>query len=364
MADPDYRFNIIPHTNPTSAATRAELIANPGFGKIFTDHMVTVRYTEGQGWHDAQLGPRQPIPLDPATAVLHYAQEIFEGLKAYRIADGGTVLFRPEANARRMAQSARQLAMPPVPEEIFLGAVRELVSVDRDWIPDIEGGSLYLRPFMFASEAFLGVRPAHEYLFVTIASPVGGYFRSGAAAVTLWVSRDHSRAAPGGTGSAKCGGNYAASLTAQAEATAHGCDQVVFLDAAEFRWIEELGGMNIFFLFDDGTLLTPPLDGSILPGITRDSVLRLASDAGLKVREERYALDDWRADVEAGRVRETFACGTAAVITAIGTVRDRDGEFRIGDGGPGKVTMQLHEKLTGIQRGILPDPYGWVHRLF
>lgn len=364
MADFDFQFDVRPHPKPTTPEQRRQVLANPGFGKIFTDHMAVVRYSEGKGWHDARIEARAPIPLDPAAAVLHYAQEIFEGMKAYRTADGGGAMFRPDANARRMAESACQLAMPPIPESLFLEAVRSLVSTDRDWIPDGEGSSLYVRPFMFANEAFLGVRPAHEYLFITIASPVGAYFRSGTEAVTLWVSRDRSRAAPGGTGAAKCGGNYAASLMAQAEATQNGCDQVVFLDAAEFRWIEELGGMNIFFVFDDGTLLTPPLDGTILPGITRDSVIQLARDAGMTIREERYAIDQWRADVASGRVRETFACGTAAVITPIGVVRDRDGEFRIGNGSAGTVTSELRQRLVGIQRGIAPDPHGWLQRLF
>ena len=238
------------------------------------------------------------------------------------------------------------------------------MSIDRDWIPDAEGGSLYLRPFIIATEPFLGVRPAAEYLFLTIASPVGSYFKSGASAVTIWVSRHHSRAAPGGTGAAKCGGNYAASLTAQAEAYRHGCDQVVFLDAAEFRWVEELGGMNIFFVFDDGSLMTPPLDGTILPGITRDSIIRLARDAGLVVREERYALETWEADVQSGRLREAFACGTAAVITPIAAVRDGDGGFAIGDGSAGPITERLRNDLVAIQRGQAPDPYGWVSRLF
>lgn len=364
MADLDFNFDVHPHNSPTPPEQRAQALADPGFGKIFTDHMAIARYTEGRGWHDARIEARRPIPMDPAAAVLHYAQEIFEGMKAYRTRDGGAAMFRPDANARRMNESARQLAMPLIPEEMFLSAVRSLVSIDRDWIPDGEGSSLYIRPFMFASEIFLGVRPSKEYLFITIASPVGSYFQAGSGAVTLWVSRDHCRAAPGGTGAAKCGGNYAASLMAQAEAVKHGCDQVVFLDAAEFRWVEELGGMNIFFVFDDGSLVTPPLDGTILPGITRDSVIRLARDCGLSVREERYAIDQWRADVASGRVRETFACGTAAVITPIGTVRDRDGEFRIGDGKSGPVTADLRQRLVGIQRGTAPDPHGWLQRLF
>ena len=355
-------FEITPSAAPVPASERAARMVDPGFGRVFTDHVVVVRYAEGRGWHDARVQARAPFEIDPASAVLHYAQEIFEGLKAYRLKDGGTALFRPQANARRFRASAERLAMPPLPEPLFLESLRQLVGIDREWIPEAEGGSLYLRPFMFASEVFLGVRPAREYLYVVIASSVGAYFK-GASSVTLWVSQDFSRAAPGGTGAAKCGGNYAASLQAQAEATREGCDQVVFLDAAERRWVEELGGMNIFFAFDDGSLLTPPL-GTILPGITRDSVIALARARGLAVREERYAIDQWRADAASGRLVEAFACGTAAVITSIGRVRSAEGEFTIGGGGGGQVTESLRTSLVEIQRGLAPDPHGWVERLF
>lgn len=357
-------FEFEPHANPVAASTRAERLANPGFGRVFTDHMVTIRYAEGQGWHDARVHARGPIEIDPASAVLHYAQEIFEGLKAYRIADGGAMLFRPDANARRFRESAERMAMPLMPEALFLESVRALVRADRAWIPEIEGGSLYLRPFMFASEVFLGVKPSSEYLYMVIASSVGAYFKGGAPAVSLWVSQDYTRSAPGGTGAAKCGGNYAASLVAQAEATRHGCDQVVFLDAAEHRWVEELGGMNIFFVFDDGSIATPPLGGTILPGITRDSLLTLARGMGIAVREERYSFDQWRADAASGRLREAFACGTAAVVTPIGTVRGQGFDFVIGNGGPGLITEQLRTCLIDIQRGLAPDEHGWVERLF
>jgi branched-chain amino acid aminotransferase len=356
-------FNRAPHPAPTALAERNEALANPGFGKVFSDHMVTIDYVEGLGWHNARVGPREPLSLDPATAVLHYAQEIFEGMKAYRRADGSTALFRPQANARRFNESAERMAMPHLPEETFIGAVRELVMADIDWFPSVEGGSLYLRPFMFASEPFLGVRPAKEYKFLVIASPAGNYFKSGAPAVSIWVSSDYTRAAPGGTGAAKCGGNYATSLVAQAEATRQGCDQVLFLDAAERRWIEELGGMNVFFVFDDGSIITPPLGGSILPGITRDSLITLAREEGLSVHEQRYSLDQWRDDARSGKLVESFACGTAAVVTPIGHVAGHDGEFTIGSGGPGQLTTKLRDKLVGIQRGTVPDTHGWVHRL-
>ena len=355
-------FAHVPHPAPTADAVRAGLVADPGFGKIFSDHMVTIDWTEGQGWHSARLGPRQPIPLDPAASVLHYAQEIFEGLKAYRLADGTMALFRPEANARRFNASAQRLAMPELPEDLFIEAIRQLVAVDANWFPEVEGGSLYLRPFMIATEAFLGVRPAKEYKFIVIASPAGNYFKSGAPAVSIWVS-DYTRAAPGGTGAAKCGGNYAASLVPTAEAFAKGHDQVLFLDAAEHKWIEELGGMNLFFVMADGRINTPPLTGTILPGVTRNSLLQLAAEEGLKVSEEPYSLDQWRADAASGALLEAFACGTAAVVTPVGKVAGRDGEFTIGSGGPGQITQKLRSRLVAIQRGEAPDPHGWVLKL-
>lgn len=361
-AETSLTFARTPHPAPVAVAARDAVLADPGFGRAFTDHMVEIDYTEGRGWHDARVVPYGPIPLDPAAAVLHYAQEIFEGLKAYRLADGGISLFRPEANAARFNASARRLAMPELPEDLFVEAVRQQVMADKDWFPSVEGGSLYLRPFMFASEAFLGVRPAREYKFLVIASPAGNYFKSGAPAVSIWVS-DYTRAAPGGTGAAKCGGNYAASLVPTAEAFARGHDQVLFLDAAERKWVEELGGMNLFFVFDDGSILTPELTGTILPGITRSSLLTLAAEEGLTVREGRYSLDQWEADAASGKLVETFACGTAAVVTSVGRVASRTGEFTIGSGGPGQLTQKLRSKLVGIQRGEIADTHGWVKRI-
>jgi branched-chain amino acid aminotransferase len=360
----DLTFETESHPAPRSTEERAALMANPGFGKVFTDHMVIARYSAGRGWHDAKVTARAPLPLDPAAAVLHYAQEIFEGLKAYRTAEGGAALFRPEANARRFRLSAERMAMVPFPEDAFIEAQRRLVEIDRAWIPDTPDGSLYLRPFMIATEVFLGVKPASEYLFVTIASAVGSYFKDPNGTVTVWLSEHFTRAAPGGTGAAKCGGNYAASLAAQAEATRQGCEQVVFLDAAERRYIEELGGMNVFFVFADGTLLTPPLSDSILPGITRDSILTLAREAGLTVREAPYAIDQWREDVRAGRVTEAFACGTAAVITPIGRVRGREDDFTIGNAVAGPVAQRLRSLLVDIQRGKAKDGHGWFQRVF
>jgi branched-chain amino acid aminotransferase len=352
-----------PSTAPVPDEERGRLLEDPGFGRVFTDHMATIRYSEAQGWHDASITARRPIEMQSTSSVLHYAQEIFEGLKAYRRPSGGAALFRPDANARRFRDSARRMAMPELPEELFLESIRALVRIEKGWIPDGPDGALYLRPFMFASESFLGVRPAGEYLYAVVASSVGPYFKGGAPAITLWATREYSRAAPGGTGAAKCGGNYAASLIAQAEATRQGCDQVVFLDAIERRWIEELGGMNIFFVFDDGSLLTPPLGGTILAGITRDSLLQLARDMGLTVREERYSLDHWRQDAESGRLTEAFACGTAAVVTPIGAVESADGGFTIGGQSIGPLTQRLRAALVAIQRGEAPDPHNWTEQV-
>ena len=362
IADTSMAFTTLPHPSATPAEVRSTVLAAPGFGTNFSDHMVSIDWSEDAGWHKATVGPRQPIPLDPAAAVLHYAQEIFEGLKAYVQADGGIALFRPEANARRFNQSAQRLAMPELPEDLFIESIRQIVAADREWFPTVEGGSLYLRPFMIATEAFLGVRPAKQYKFLVIASPAGNYFKSGAPAVSIWVS-EYTRAAPGGTGAAKCGGNYAASLVPQGEAMARGHDQVVFLDAEQHKFVEELGGMNLFYVFDDGTLLTPPLTGTILPGITRDSLIALAREEGLTVREERYTIDQWREDAGSGRLVECFACGTAAVVTPVGRVAGRDGEFIIGSGGPGQLTGKLKARLVSIQRGESPDPHGWVMKL-
>jgi len=364
MADaPALEFSRMRHPAPVPSATRDQAIADPGFGKVFTDHMVTIDWSDGHGWHNATLGPRGPLTLDPAAAVLHYAQEIFEGMKAYKLEDGSMALFRPDENARRFNRSAQRMAMPEMPEEAFVEAVRQLVLADAAWFPPVEGGSLYLRPFMFASEAFLGVRPAKEYKFLVIATAAGNYFKAGVPAVSIWVSKDYTRAAPGGTGAAKCGGNYAASLVPHAAAVAKGFDQVCFLDAAEHRWVEELGGMNVFFVFDDGRIVTPPLTGTILPGITRDSLMTLAREEGLQVSEERYSIDQWRADAASGRLIECFACGTAAVVTPIGKVASDDGEFTVGSGGPGQQTGSLRAKLVAIQRGSAEDKHGWVHRL-
>ena len=355
------KFEIQPSANPTSDKDRAAKLVDPGFGRVFTDHMAMVRYNQAQGlaWRAGRI-PRQ-FPARSGAAVLHYAQEIFEGLKAYKRDDGGVNLFRPDANARRFQNSAERMAMAQLPEPVFIEAVEQLVRIDRAWIPGGEG-SLYLRPFMIASEVFLGVKPSAEYIFAVIASPVGSYFKGGPAPVSIWVSENYTRAAIGGTGAVKCGGNYAASLRAQAEAIDHGCDQVVFLDAVERRYIEELGGMNIFFVFDDGSLLTPPL-GTILPGITRDSIIALAKDSGTRVREEPYTIEQWRADAASGKLKEAFACGTAAVISPIGKVCSASGDFIISGGAAGPVAMGMRKKLVDIQYGRAPDPHNWIMKV-
>jgi branched-chain amino acid aminotransferase len=358
-----FDFPVERNPNPVPSDERALRLADPGFGKTFTDHMVTIRYSEGAGWHDARIAARAAITLDPAAAVFHYAQEIFEGLKAYRLEDGAMALFRADANARRFNASARRMAMPELPEQLFIDSCKALVDVDRDWFPALEGGSLYLRPFMIATEAFLGVRPSQEYLYMVIAAASGNYFKSGAPAVSLWVSQTYNRAGPGGTGAAKCGGNYAASLVPVGEAMAAGHDQVVFLDTKEQRWIEELGGMNLFFVFADGSISTPPLSDTILHGVTRDCLLTLAREEGLIVRETPYAIDQWQADAQNGRLTESFACGTAAVVTPVGKVSAPGYSFTIGAGGPGQLTRKLKDRLVAIQRGVAPDAHGWVDRL-
>lgn len=353
------KFTVTKNPAPVDAAKRAQLMANPVFGRVFTDHMAMARWNTERGWHDLEIKPYGPLTLDPACSVLHYAQEIFEGLKAYRQENGSIALFRPQQNAARFGKSALRMEMPPLPEDLFLESITQLIHLDKNWVPD-GSGSLYLRPFMFASEAFLGVRPSTEYLYLLIASPVGAYFSGGKDTVKIWVSEKTSRAAPGGTGAAKCGGNYAASLIAQAEAYKNGCDQVVFLDTTERKWFEELGGMNVFFVFNNGELVTPPIGDTILEGITRASVITLAQDMGLKIVERRYAFEQMQADLAGGKLVEAFACGTAAAIAPISEVRSTQGNFIIGSGGVGPVAGKIRKTLLDIQYGRTTDPHGWV----
>ncbi len=360
-------FTVEPSTSRRSDAERAAVLAAPGFGKNFTDHMVTIAWDEGTGWHDARVGPYGPLTLDPAAAVLHYGQEIFEGLKAYRHADGSVWAFRPEANAARLARSARRLALPELPEAGFLASVRELVTIDEPWVPlyDEDANaeeSLYLRPFMFASEPFLGVRPARNVTYCLIASPSGAYFSGGVAPVTLWLSTSYARAGAGGTGAAKCGGNYASSLAAQLEAQAAGCEQVVFLDSSTHTYIEELGGMNLFLVYRDGRIVTPELTGSILEGVTRSSILELAGELGLTPQERRIPISEWKDGAASGQIVEAFACGTAAVITPVGELRWEGGGFVQGTEA-GEVAGALRARLLDIQYGRAQDTRGWLTRL-
>ncbi|GAA2717528.1 MULTISPECIES: branched-chain amino acid aminotransferase [Streptomyces] len=355
-------IELMPSSHPLPEAERERILAAPGFGRHFTDHMVTIKWTEGRGWHDAQLVPYAPLSIDPANMTLHYAQAIFEGLKAYRQPDGSVATFRPEENAKRFAASARRLAMPELPVETFIEACDVLVRQDKEWVPASGEQSLYLRPFMFATEVGLGVRPSNEYLFVVIASPAGAYFPGGVKPVSVWLSQEYVRAAPGGTGAAKCAGNYAASLVAQAQAAEHGCDQVVWLDAVERNWIEEMGGMNLYFVYGN-RIVTPSLTGTLLPGITRASLLQIAADLGYEVSEGRISVDDWKDGNADGTLTEVFACGTAAVITPVGSVKSTTGNWTVGDGKPGEVTMRLRKALLDIQTGAAEDTHGWMHRL-
>ncbi len=354
------QFAVHPSDTLVDAEKRAEILANPAFGKVFTDHMVSAEWSAADGWTGGRLSAYAPLSIDPAAVVLHYGQTVFEGLKAYRQTDGGIALFRPERNAQRMARSCRRLALPELPEDAFLEACELLVKTERDWVPTGDGTSLYLRPFVWATEVGLGVRPSDTALFQVIASPAGNYFSGPLRSVSLWLSQEYTRAAPGGTGAAKCGGNYAASLVAQQEAIANGCDQVVFLDAVERRWLEELGGMNIFLVLDDGSLVTPEISGTILEGVTRDSVITLARELGHTVEERRIDIDEWRKGAADGKVVEVFACGTAAVITPIGALRWPGGEAVAGSGEPGAVTMKLRQALLDVQYGRVEDTHGWM----
>ncbi|GAA1665950.1 branched-chain amino acid aminotransferase [Nonomuraea maheshkhaliensis] len=356
-------FDVQLSDHARTAAEREQVLADPGFGQTFTDHMVSIDYTEGQGWHDARLLPYGPLQLDPATSVFHYAQELFEGLKAYRQLSGSIVTFRPYANAARFNRSAARMAMPELPEETFVDSLELLVQTDKEWVPTTEGHSLYLRPFMIATQAGLGVNyPSKTYKYMVIASPAASYFTGGIKPVSVWLSTEYTRAAPGGTGFAKCGGNYAAAFVAQRQAVENGCDQVVWLDAHEHRYVEEMGGMNLFFVFG-GKLVTPALTGTLLPGITRDSILELAGDLGLETEERLITVDEWQAACASGELTEVFACGTAAVVTPVGTVKGADRSWTIADGAPGPVTMRVREELVGIQYGARPDAHNWIHKI-
>ncbi len=359
-------FGIHRNPNPRSDAEREAILADPGFGRYFTDHMVRIDWTAEGGWGAGEVIPYGPLSLDPATSSLHYGQEIFEGLKAYRQPDGSIKTFRPDANARRFRRSAERLAMAELPDELFIESLRALIEVDGAWVADDPAKSLYFRPLMISTEVGLGVRPSNSYAYLLIASPAGAYFPRGVQPVSVWLSTEYTRAAPGGTGEAKCAGNYAASLVAQAHAAEQGCDQVVWLDAVEHRWIEEMGGMNLYFVYgtgDDARIVTPALTGTLLPGVTRDSLLTVAGELGYTAEEGKVSTDEWQAGNASGAISEVFACGTAAVITPVGSVKSAHGSWTIGTGEPGPITMRLREQLLGIQTGHLPDTHGWMHTL-
>ena len=352
-------FTVEPNSAPASDEAVAAALAEPGFGRVFTDHMVVAHWSADRGWYDSKVTAYGPLLLDPATQVFHYAQSIFEGFKAYSQPDGSIATFRPRTNAERFNRSAARMALPALPVEAFVTAADRLVRQDARWVPTQLETSLYLRPFMMATEVGLGVRPASEVTFLLIASPSGPYFAGGLRPVSIWLSEDYTRAAPGGTGAAKCAGNYAASLVAQQEAIANGCDQVAFLDAVERRWVEEFGGMNIWFVLDDGSMVTPSLTGTILEGVTRDTILTIATELGHEVEERRIDVDEWRKGVETGRITEVFACGTAAVVTPVGRLKWHGGEVSL----PGQtpVAEQVRRRLVEIQHGRAPDTHGWLH---
>ncbi|MBD8080438.1 branched-chain amino acid aminotransferase [Cellulosimicrobium arenosum] len=357
-------FDVRPSGNVLADDARDALVASsPTFGTVFTDHMARVTWTADTGWHDRRVEPYGPLQLDPATAVLHYAQEIFEGLKAYRHADGSIWTFRPEANAARFARSAHRLALPALSIDDFIASITALVRTDAAWVPTSAESSLYLRPFMYASERFLGVRPSLEAEYLVIASPVGAYFSGGVKPVSIWVDREYSRAGAGGTGAAKCGGNYASSLLPQVVAQQNGCEQVCFLDSGTRTYLEELGGMNVFVVRADGTLQTPELSGSILEGVTRSSILQLAADRGYETFEAQIPFADLLEGIRDGSVTEVFACGTAAVITPIGRLAGSDFDQTIADGTAGELTTALRSELTDIQTGRAADRHGWMRRL-
>ncbi|WP_244871059.1 branched-chain amino acid aminotransferase [Catellatospora sp. IY07-71] len=356
-------FPLHRNESPLPDGDRETILAAPGFGQYFTDHMTSASWTAEAGWHDGKVTALAPITLHPAAAVLHYAQEIFEGLKAFRHADGSIWLFRPDLNARRFAHSARRLALPVLDEEAFIASVEALLRADESWVPSHDSGmSLYLRPFMYGAEAFLGVRPAAQVSYHVIASPAASYFSGGGSGVTLWVSSTYTRAAEGGTGRAKCGGNYAASLAAQVEAHENGCHQVLYLSEPGRGYLEESGTMNLFLVTDERELITPGL-GTILDGVTRASVLELAAEHDLKAVERQVGIDELRERCASGSICEMFAAGTAAVITPILGIKGEGFEQVVGGGEPGGSTLAIRDHIVGIQRGRLADSHRWLRRV-
>jgi len=330
------------------------------FGKTFSDYMFTLTYDEGKGWHSPEIKPYQPLVLDPAAAVFHYGQEIFEGQKAYKTKSGEILMFRPDENAKRFNRSMTRMSMPEVPVEDYIRYEEELLKLEQRWIPTVKGASLYMRPTGIATEPALGVKPSNQYLFFIIMSPVGPYYSTGFNPVSLWVSPEFSRAGEGGTGSAKAGGNYGGSLLASKKAAEQGYNQVLWLDAKEHRYVEEVGAMNILFVMKD-KLVTPPLNGTILPGITRKSVMQLAPELGLEPEERPIAIDEVVEGIEKGIVTEVFGAGTAAVISPVGKICYKDKEYVINDNKTGPLSQKFFDTLTGIQYGELEDKFNWVH---
>jgi branched-chain amino acid aminotransferase len=358
------KFDVQLNPNPLSQEQRKAVLANPVFGQHRTDHQVVCCWDKENGWTSAKVIPYGPIQLDPAAAVLHYAQEIFEGIKAYRWADGSIWTFRPEENARRMQLSARRMSLPAVPTELFVESLRQLIAVDGPWVPEpIDEKTLYIRPFEFATEAFLGVRAAHKVEYRVIASPVGAYFSGSIKPISIWIALNSARTGRNGTGEAKTGANYASAMLAQSEGKDNGCSQVVFLDAQTRTNFEELGGMNLFFVFKDGRVATPALEGTILHGITRKSLLQLMKDRSIDVQERQVSLDEVRVGILSGAISEVFACGTAAVVTPIGQFKSPDETLDLQGDGPGPLTLSLREELTGIQYGHVNDRHVWMQRL-
>ena len=358
------KFEVIKNEHPLDPAKRAEVLAAPVFGQYRTDHQVVCVWEHDKGWVSAQVIPYGPIQMDPAAAVLHYGQEIFEGIKAYRHDDGSIWTFRPLENARRLQASARRMALPELPEELFVESLKQLIAVDGDWVPEpVDEKTLYIRPFEIAAEDFLGVRAAHRVEYRVIASPVGPYFTGGIKPVSIWIALDSARAGKHGTGEAKTGGNYAASLMAQNEGYEQGCSQVMFLDAESGTYIEELGGMNLFFVYKDGHVATPSLDGTILRGITRGSIIQLLKDRNIEVQERKITFEEMRTGINSGEITEVFACGTAAVITPVGQFKSKVETIGSADAQPGELTVSLRQELTGIQYGRVADRHGWMMKL-
>lgn len=332
------------------------------FGRVFTPHMFTMKYKEGVGWEKGKVEEYRNFSIDPAACVFHYSQEIFEGLKAFRTHDGRIVSFRPEENAKRMNRSATRLCMPEIPVPVFLDALKELVELDKEWVPDLPGTSLYIRPTMISTESFLGVKPSDEYLFYIILSPVGPYFKDGFKPVSIFVEEEMVRASIGGVGDTKTGGNYAASLLAGQKAKKLGFSQVLWLDAKEHKYVEEVGAMNICFVYGD-KLVTPALNGSILPGITRKSVLELAQNMGYEIEEGTLHIDDVLQDIEKGKITEVFGCGTAAVISPVGLLHYNGKDYVVNDNQIGPMTQKLYDQIVGMQYGQIEDKNGWIFEI-